>query len=148
MVHGVLLCCSTSLQFGISALKKVNYDRVALDDRRRNSEEEVTDVLVWTNERLIKWVAAIGLKVSWTNERLIKWVAAIGRKVSWTNERLIKWVASIGLKVSLTNKRLIKWVAAIGLEVSWTNELLIKWVAAIGRKVSSNVGCCNLTNSR
>lgn len=57
----------TSLQFGITALKKVNYDRVALDDRRRNSEEDSVDVLVWTNERVMKWVAAIGLKVNqWT----------------------------------------------------------------------------------
>lgn len=53
----------TSLQFGISALKKVNYDRVALDDRRRSSEDDCSDVIVWTNERIIKWVAAIGLKV-------------------------------------------------------------------------------------
>ncbi|KAF2361499.1 Sterile alpha motif domain [Trinorchestia longiramus] len=52
----------TSLQFGITALKKLNYDRVALEDRRRNSEEEITDVLVWTNERVMKWVASIGLK--------------------------------------------------------------------------------------
>ncbi|XP_047741635.1 liprin-alpha-1 isoform X2 [Hyalella azteca] len=52
----------TSLQFGITALKKLNYDRVALEERRRNSEEDNTDVLVWTNERVMKWVASIGLK--------------------------------------------------------------------------------------
>lgn len=52
----------TSLQFGITALKKVNYDRVALEDRRRACEEENADVLVWTNDRVIKWITAIGLK--------------------------------------------------------------------------------------
>ncbi|XP_050693909.1 liprin-alpha-1-like [Eriocheir sinensis] len=52
----------TSLQFGITALKKVNYDRVALDERRRVCEEENSDVLVWTNDRVIKWISFIGLK--------------------------------------------------------------------------------------
>ncbi|XP_066966849.1 liprin-alpha-1-like isoform X4 [Macrobrachium rosenbergii] len=52
----------TSLQFGITALKKINYDRVALEDRRRNCEEENIDVLVWTNDRVIKWITFIGLK--------------------------------------------------------------------------------------
>ncbi|KAK8379405.1 hypothetical protein O3P69_019365 [Scylla paramamosain] len=52
----------TSLQFGITALKKVNYDRVALEDRRRQCEEENTDVLVWTNDRVMKWISFIGLK--------------------------------------------------------------------------------------
>ncbi|XP_071514186.1 liprin-alpha-1 isoform X5 [Panulirus ornatus] len=52
----------TSLQFGITALKKVNYDRVALEDRRRACEEENIDVLVWTNDRVIKWITSIGLK--------------------------------------------------------------------------------------
>ncbi|XP_042238327.1 liprin-alpha-1-like isoform X17 [Homarus americanus] len=52
----------TSLQFGITALKKVNYDRVALEDRRRVCEEENVDVLVWTNDRVIKWITFIGLK--------------------------------------------------------------------------------------
>ena len=54
----------TSLQFGITALKKLNYDRIALDDRRRMSEDQISDVIVWTNDRVIKWVASIGLKVS------------------------------------------------------------------------------------
>ncbi|XP_045138319.1 LOW QUALITY PROTEIN: liprin-alpha-1-like [Portunus trituberculatus] len=52
----------TSLQFGITALKKVNYDRVALEDRRRQCEEENVDVLVWTNDRVMKWISFIGLK--------------------------------------------------------------------------------------
>lgn len=45
-------------------MKKINYDRVALEERRRNCEEENKDVLVWTNERVIKWINDIGLKVS------------------------------------------------------------------------------------
>lgn len=53
----------TSLQFGITALKKVNYDRMALEERRRGSDDETTDVLVWTNDRVIKWITSIGLKV-------------------------------------------------------------------------------------
>lgn len=44
-------------------MKKVNYDRVALDERRRVCEEENSDVLVWTNDRVIKWISFIGLKV-------------------------------------------------------------------------------------
>ncbi|XP_071051585.1 liprin-alpha-1 isoform X3 [Onthophagus taurus] len=52
----------TSLQFGISCLKRLNYDRNLLEDRRKTSENTNTDVLVWSNERLIRWVAAIGLK--------------------------------------------------------------------------------------
>ncbi|KAK4306302.1 hypothetical protein Pmani_021853 [Petrolisthes manimaculis] len=52
----------TSLQFGITALKKVNYDRMALEDRRRSSDDDTTDVLVWTNDRVIKWITFIGLK--------------------------------------------------------------------------------------
>ena len=56
----------TSLQFGISCLKRLNYDRNLLEERRKNSENSVGDVLVWSNERLIKWVATIGLKVKST----------------------------------------------------------------------------------
>lgn len=41
----------------------MNYDRVALDERRRVCEEENSDVLVWTNDRVIKWISFIGLKV-------------------------------------------------------------------------------------
>lgn len=52
----------TSLHYGISCLKRLNFDRHALEDRRKNSENSSTDVLVWSNERLIKWVASIGLK--------------------------------------------------------------------------------------
>ncbi|XP_050312861.1 liprin-alpha-1 isoform X3 [Anthonomus grandis grandis] len=52
----------TSLQFGISCLKRLNYDRNLLEERRKNCENTNTDVLVWSNDRLIRWVASIGLK--------------------------------------------------------------------------------------
>ncbi|KAJ8961806.1 hypothetical protein NQ318_021421 [Aromia moschata] len=52
----------TSLQYGISCLKRLNYDRNLLEERRKNCETAVVDVLVWSNDRLIRWVASIGLK--------------------------------------------------------------------------------------
>lgn len=52
----------TSLQYGINSLKKINYDRKELERRREESSSEMKDVLVWTNERVIKWVQSIGLK--------------------------------------------------------------------------------------
>ncbi|KAK7869343.1 hypothetical protein R5R35_012892 [Gryllus longicercus] len=52
----------TSLQYGISCLKRLNYDRKQLEERRKNSENELIDVLVWSNERVIRWVTSIGLK--------------------------------------------------------------------------------------
>ncbi|XP_075227482.1 PTPRF interacting protein alpha isoform X2 [Lycorma delicatula] len=52
----------TSLQFGISCLKRLNYDRKQLEERRRASENELIDVLVWSNDRVIRWVSSIGLK--------------------------------------------------------------------------------------
>lgn len=58
-------CFRTSLQFGISCLKRLNYDRNVLEERRKNCENSNVDVLVWSNERLIKWVAQIGLKVTY-----------------------------------------------------------------------------------
>lgn len=55
----------TSLQYGTLLLKRLNYDRRLLEERRRqaDSDADSRDVLVWTNERVIRWVAAIGLKV-------------------------------------------------------------------------------------
>lgn len=44
----------------------MNYDRNLLEERRKNCENTNTDVLVWSNERVIRWVANIGLKVSRT----------------------------------------------------------------------------------
>ncbi|CAB3384195.1 Hypothetical predicted protein [Cloeon dipterum] len=52
----------TSLQFGISCLKRLNYDRRQLEERRKSCENELADVLVWSNERVIKWVTSMGLK--------------------------------------------------------------------------------------
>ncbi|KAL1131999.1 hypothetical protein AAG570_011609, partial [Ranatra chinensis] len=52
----------TSLQFGISCLKRLNYDRKQLEERRRASDNELVDVLVWSNERVMRWVSSIGLK--------------------------------------------------------------------------------------
>lgn len=53
----------TSLQYGISCLKRLNYDRNALEERRKGSENAVAEVLVWSNDRVIRWVGSIGLKV-------------------------------------------------------------------------------------
>lgn len=53
----------TSLQYGISMLKRLNYDRTELEHRRKMSENGLCDVLVWSNERVIRWVSSIGLKV-------------------------------------------------------------------------------------
>ncbi|XP_053384775.1 liprin-alpha-1-like isoform X4 [Mercenaria mercenaria] len=52
----------TSLQYGINCLKRVNYDKKELEGRREKTAEENTDVLVWTNDRIIKWVVSIGLR--------------------------------------------------------------------------------------
>lgn len=53
----------TSLQYGISCLKRLNYDRQQLEERRRMAEGANVDVLVWSNDRVIRWVQSIGLKV-------------------------------------------------------------------------------------
>ncbi|XP_076450624.1 liprin-alpha-1-like isoform X4 [Babylonia areolata] len=52
----------TSLQYGINCLKKLNYDRKELERRREESAAEVKDVLVWSNERVIRWVQSINLR--------------------------------------------------------------------------------------
>ncbi|CAM1303859.1 syd-2 (predicted), partial [Pycnogonum litorale] len=52
----------TSVQYGINCLKRANYDRKILEERRKNCENENKDVLVWSNERVIKWINGIGLK--------------------------------------------------------------------------------------
>ncbi|KAL8575040.1 Liprin-alpha-1 [Nucella lapillus] len=52
----------TSLQYGINCLKKINYDRKELEGRREESIGEVKDVLVWSNERVIRWVQSINLR--------------------------------------------------------------------------------------
>nr|XP_019967238.1 PREDICTED: liprin-alpha-1-like isoform X2 [Paralichthys olivaceus]XP_019967239.1 PREDICTED: liprin-alpha-1-like isoform X2 [Paralichthys olivaceus] len=51
-----------SFQCGVMCLRRLNYDRKELERRRDECQLELTDVLVWSNERLIGWVQAIGLK--------------------------------------------------------------------------------------
>lgn len=76
----------TSLQYGITCLKKLNYDRKELERRREHSQHEIrgerpeargarasnfcltfgrrghADVLAWSNERVVRWVQSIGLR--------------------------------------------------------------------------------------
>uniref|UniRef100_A0A7N8Y9F9 PTPRF interacting protein alpha 4 n=1 Tax=Mastacembelus armatus TaxID=205130 RepID=A0A7N8Y9F9_9TELE len=56
-----------SLQYGIMCLKRLNYDRKDLERRREDSQHDMKDVLVWTNEQVIHWVQSIGLREYSTN---------------------------------------------------------------------------------
>uniref|UniRef100_A0A667Z4T4 PTPRF interacting protein alpha 1 n=1 Tax=Myripristis murdjan TaxID=586833 RepID=A0A667Z4T4_9TELE len=51
-----------SFQCGVMCLRRLNYDRKELERRREDAQLELQDVLVWSNERVISWVQAIGLK--------------------------------------------------------------------------------------
>uniref|UniRef100_A0A8C6PBY8 PTPRF interacting protein alpha 4 n=1 Tax=Nothobranchius furzeri TaxID=105023 RepID=A0A8C6PBY8_NOTFU len=51
-----------SLQYGIMCLKRLNYDRKELERRRDDSQHDMKDILVWTNEQVIHWVQSIGLR--------------------------------------------------------------------------------------
>uniref|UniRef100_A0A8C5PXS7 PTPRF interacting protein alpha 1 n=1 Tax=Leptobrachium leishanense TaxID=445787 RepID=A0A8C5PXS7_9ANUR len=51
-----------SFQCGIMCLRRLNYDRKELERRREDSQNDIKEVLVWSNDRLIRWVLAIGLK--------------------------------------------------------------------------------------
>ncbi|XP_035273770.1 liprin-alpha-1 isoform X6 [Anguilla anguilla] len=51
-----------SFQCGVMCLRRLNYDRKELERRREQSQMEMQDVLVWSNERVINWVQSIGLK--------------------------------------------------------------------------------------
>ncbi|XP_062406003.1 liprin-alpha-1 isoform X5 [Sardina pilchardus] len=51
-----------SFQCGVMSLRRLNYDRKELERRREDAQLEIKDVLVWSNERVISWVQAIGLK--------------------------------------------------------------------------------------
>ncbi|XP_068995699.1 liprin-alpha-1 isoform X2 [Embiotoca jacksoni] len=51
-----------SFQCGVMCLRRLNYDRKELERKREESQLELTDVLVWSNERVISWIQAIGLK--------------------------------------------------------------------------------------
>ncbi|XP_075323692.1 liprin-alpha-1 isoform X4 [Odontesthes bonariensis] len=51
-----------SFQCGVMSLRRLNYDRQDLERRRDDAQLELKDVLLWSNERVISWVQAIGLK--------------------------------------------------------------------------------------
>ncbi|XP_048373272.1 liprin-alpha-3 isoform X8 [Sphaerodactylus townsendi] len=51
-----------SLHYGIMCLKRLNYDRKELERRREESQNQIKDVMVWSNERVMCWVQMIGLK--------------------------------------------------------------------------------------
>ncbi|XP_029701704.1 liprin-alpha-1 isoform X9 [Takifugu rubripes] len=51
-----------SFQCGVMCLRRLNYDRKELEKKRETSQMDLQDVLVWSNERVISWVQAIGLK--------------------------------------------------------------------------------------
>nr|XP_009686701.1 PREDICTED: liprin-alpha-1 isoform X6 [Struthio camelus australis] len=51
-----------SFQCGIMCLRRLNYDRKELERKREESQNEIKDVLVWSNDRMIHWVLSIGLK--------------------------------------------------------------------------------------
>ncbi|XP_075044371.1 liprin-alpha-1 isoform X1 [Mixophyes fleayi] len=51
-----------SFQCGIMCLRRLNYDRKELERKREESQNEVKDVIVWSNDRVIHWVLSIGLK--------------------------------------------------------------------------------------
>ncbi|XP_078276784.1 liprin-alpha-4 isoform X8 [Rhinoraja longicauda] len=52
----------TCLHYGIMCLKRLNYDRKDLERRREDSQLEIKDVLVWTNDQVTHWVQSIGLR--------------------------------------------------------------------------------------
>ncbi|XP_072133841.1 liprin-alpha-4 [Mobula birostris] len=52
----------TCLHYGIMCLKRLNYDRKELERRREESQHEIKDVLVWTNDQVIHWVQSVGLR--------------------------------------------------------------------------------------
>uniref|UniRef100_A0A8C0R288 PTPRF interacting protein alpha 1 n=1 Tax=Canis lupus dingo TaxID=286419 RepID=A0A8C0R288_CANLU len=47
---------------GIMCLRRLNYDRKELERKREESQNEIKDVLVWSNDRVINWILSIGLK--------------------------------------------------------------------------------------
>uniref|UniRef100_A0A8C5DR82 Liprin-alpha-3-like n=1 Tax=Gouania willdenowi TaxID=441366 RepID=A0A8C5DR82_GOUWI len=51
-----------SMHYGIMCLKRLNYDRKELEQRREESVHQNKDVMVWSNERVMCWVQTIGLK--------------------------------------------------------------------------------------
>ena len=51
-----------SLHCGMCVLKRLNYNKNELTKRQQECENENKDLLVWSNERIIKWLQSIGLK--------------------------------------------------------------------------------------
>ncbi|XP_018410039.1 PREDICTED: liprin-alpha-1 isoform X6 [Nanorana parkeri] len=51
-----------SFQCGIMCLRRLNYDRIELERKREESQNEIKDVIVWSNDKVINWVLSIGLK--------------------------------------------------------------------------------------
>lgn len=88
-----------SLKYGIECLKRLNYDKKTLEERRANAESEDVDVLVWPNERVIKWLNKIGLK-EFSNNLIESGVhgALIALDDSFDSRQL-----SICLKIPTTN---------------------------------------------
>jgi SAM domain (Sterile alpha motif) len=81
----------TSLQYGISCLKRLNYDRNTLEERRKASENAPAEVLVWSNERVIRWINCIGLKVKYKTlsnkdviQLLTNWFYRIIATIYWS----------------------------------------------------------------
>uniref|UniRef100_H2Y9Y0 SAM domain-containing protein n=1 Tax=Ciona savignyi TaxID=51511 RepID=H2Y9Y0_CIOSA len=68
----------SSLQFGILCLKRLNYNKKDLEQRREQSADEIrdelnfyqqltscfnmSDVQVWSNQRVIRWLQGVGLR--------------------------------------------------------------------------------------
>lgn len=51
-----------SILLGIELLYQVNFSREALQERRARCETQNIDPVVWTNQRVLKWVRDIDLK--------------------------------------------------------------------------------------
>ncbi|XP_028411399.1 liprin-alpha-1-like isoform X2 [Dendronephthya gigantea] len=51
-----------SIQCGIKCLASLKFDRRLLEKRRQGSQSENKDVFVWSNTRVIKWLASVGLE--------------------------------------------------------------------------------------
>ena len=51
-----------SLLYGTCVLKRINFDKNELMRRQSECEQDNIDIMVWSNERVIKWIQSIGLK--------------------------------------------------------------------------------------
>ena len=50
-----------SLQFGIVALRYLNYDTQTLEEKQRQTAAERTEMPFWSNGQVAQWLTAIGL---------------------------------------------------------------------------------------